>query len=41
MMRIKPFFAWYDCWVGAFFDRKNRNLCLCPLPRCCLRISFK
>jgi hypothetical protein len=29
-MRIK--FAWYDIWVGAYYDRKNRILYICPLP---------
>lgn len=24
--------AWYDVWVGAFYDRKRRTLYLLPLP---------
>lgn len=31
-MRIKPLFAWYDLWVGAFWDSKKRRLCVLPLP---------
>jgi len=25
-------FAWYDLWVGAYIDRSNRMLYICPLP---------
>lgn len=31
-MTIRPLFAWYDMWVGAFWDRKARALYLLPLP---------
>ena len=31
-MTIKPLFAWYDLWVGAYWDRKQRKLYLLPLP---------
>lgn len=31
-MRIKPIFAWYDCWVGAYYDRSKRRLYVFPLP---------
>lgn len=29
---MRVFFAWYDLWVGAYWDRKNRVLYVCPLP---------
>lgn len=29
---IYPVFAWYDLWVGAYWDRKNRKLYLLPIP---------
>lgn len=29
-MRIKPIFAWYDLWVGAFYDRAKRRLYIFP-----------
>jgi hypothetical protein len=38
-MHIKPLFAWYDIWVGAFWDRAKRKLYVLPLP--CLGIVFE
>jgi hypothetical protein len=31
-MRIRPMFAWYDLWVGAFIDKPKRRLSVFPLP---------
>jgi hypothetical protein len=39
-MRIKPIFAWYDFWVGAFWDRRNRRIYLFPVPMFRFAISF-
>lgn len=39
-MRIRLFFAWYDFWVGAYYDRK-RTLYIGLLPMCMLKIEFK
>lgn len=37
-MKVKVFFAWYDFWVGMFFDRDKRVLYICPLPMLVIRV---
>lgn len=36
--RVSFLFAWYDLWVGLYWDRKARKLYILPLP--CLGIVF-
>lgn len=31
-MSIRPIFAWYDFWVGVYWDRHARRLYVFPLP---------
>lgn len=31
-MSIRPMFAWYDMWVGAFWDSRKRRLYIFPVP---------
>jgi hypothetical protein len=31
-MTISIRFAWYDLWVGAYWDTDGRTLYVCPLP---------
>ncbi len=33
-------FAWYDLWIGAYWDRKTRTLYVCPLPTLLVTIPF-
>jgi hypothetical protein len=39
-IRVRPLFAWYDLWVGAFWDRGNRRLYILPLPCLGVVIDF-
>ena len=39
-MTVKPMFAWYDFWVGAFYDKPRRRLYIFPIPCFGLRIEF-
>jgi len=31
-MKVRPIIAWYDFWIGAFYDSKKRRLYIFPLP---------
>lgn len=39
-MTIKPIFAWYDFWIGLFYDQQKKVLYIFPVPMFGLRISF-
>lgn len=40
-MAIRPIVAWYDMWVGAFWDKPKRRLYLFPIPCIGLMIQFR
>ncbi len=39
-MSIKPLFAWFDCWIGLFWDRKAKRLYVFPVPMFGVVIQF-
>lgn len=38
---IKPIFAWYDLWIGAFYDQTKRRLYVFPVPMFGIVIQFR
>lgn len=41
MKRIKLIFAWYDFWIGLFWDSKKKLLYIFPIPMIGLCINCK
>jgi hypothetical protein len=39
-LKIKPIFAWFDFWVGVFWDRKAKRLYVLPVPMIGVVIQF-
>lgn len=39
-MKIKVIFAWYDLWIGFFFDMKKVKIYVFPIPMVGLEISL-
>lgn len=40
-MKIKLIFAWYDFWVGLFWDAKKRRLYVFPVPMLGFYLQFR
>jgi len=38
--RVRPMFAWYDLWVGAFWDQRRRRLYVMLLPTLGFHVQF-
>lgn len=39
--RFKMMFAWYDCWMGFFWDEGKRRLYIGLIPMIIFRIQFR
>ncbi|MCO5195363.1 MAG: hypothetical protein M9930_19045 [Anaerolineae bacterium] len=31
-LRARPFFRWYDLWVGVYVDTASGSVYVCPIP---------
>lgn len=40
-LKINIFFAWYDFWIGFFYDRDKHILYICPLPMVVIEVQKK
>lgn len=36
---VKPYFRWFDIWIGAYWDRKTRMLYLGYFPMLGIRVA--
>ena len=40
-VKVRFLFAWYDLWIGAYWDRKSRALYILPVPMFGIVLEFK
>lgn len=40
-MDVSLHFAWYDMWIGAYYDREGRTLYVCPVPMVVIKVSAR
>ena len=39
-MKVSFLFAWYDLWIGAYWDSKGRRLYILPVPMFGVVVQF-
>ena len=39
-MAVKPFFRWYDLWIGLFIDTKGKAIYICPVPMFGVKLTW-
>lgn len=39
-MTVRLIFAWYDLWIGAFWDQAKRRLYILPIPCIGIMLDF-
>ena len=40
-MKVSLVIAWYDLWIGAYWDRKMKALYILPIPCIGIKIWFR
>lgn len=40
-MKVTVHFAWYDFWVGFYYDRKKHILYICPIPMLVVKVRVR
>lgn len=41
ILTIKPVFAWYDFWIGFYWDKNKNRLYFMPIPMVGVYFEFK
>ncbi len=39
-MNVRPIFAWYDFWIGIFYDRNKRVVYIFPIPMIGIKVTL-
>jgi len=40
MKKVNVFFAWYDFWVGWYYNERDHILYICPLPMIVIQVKL-